>query len=99
MVPRLRYMYTLYICQIHVPLGVRAYVYVCTPRLVSRFRDIGPRQESVCARGRKPVTNSRLTVDRVKTASIGWSLLIRESKAKIHESITTRENIFFLLPL
>lgn len=70
MVPRLRYMHTLYICQIHVPLGVRAYIYACatspTRSEISRYR------KSVFARAAaNPVTNSRLTVDRVKTASIG----------------------------
>lgn len=98
MVPRVRYMYMLYTCQIHVPLGVRAYMYVYN--LPDSFRDfeISVRGKSVFARAAaNPVTNSRLTVDRVKTVSISCAaLLIRESKTMIHESITIRENIFFL---
>lgn len=62
-------MHTLYICQIHVPLGVRAYIYACATS-PTRF-EISRYRKSVFARAAaNPVTNSRLTVDRVKTASI-----------------------------
>lgn len=48
------HVYVVYMSDTRAFGSARIRIRVQPPRLVSRFRDIGPRQESVCARGRKP---------------------------------------------